>query len=169
MFPIRHFAAATIQPLCIDGQPRRERDKRAVQETRSGEKNLKRIWRLASFAELREVVGERAAVRLSVVFGGTRLYIPVRADPGGWLAQAIGIDAANALCRAFNREQIDIPLGPGKLTRQREKIVAMRSRGMSERAIALDLDMTERQVRYILSSSGSITQSARATQSQVIR
>ncbi len=111
---------------------------------------------MASFAELREVVGEAMAVRLSVVFGGTRIYVPARPVPGGWLAEAIGIEAVNALCRAFNGEQIEIPLGPGKRARQREKVVALRSRGMGTRAIALALDITERQVRNILGSSPKV-------------
>ena len=68
---------------------------------------------MASFKELSGIMGEKAAVQLSVVFGGARIYVPVAADPDGWLSKAIGGAAANALCRAYGGEQTDIPVGPG--------------------------------------------------------
>jgi len=107
---------------------------------------------MASFKELSGIMGEKAAVQLSVVFGGARIYVPVAADPDGWLSKAIGGAAANALCRAYGGEQTDIPVGPGKSVRLRERIESMVKEGKTLNQIARQLVLSEREVRKLLNA-----------------
>lgn len=52
-------------------------------------------------AEIAEIVGREAALRLAIDRGGQQVFIPASVDADHWLAKLIGLDAAMALCAHF--------------------------------------------------------------------
>lgn len=52
-------------------------------------------------AEIADVIGVDAALRLSEVKGGRGVYIPAHAAPDHWLSKLIRHDLTNALCEYF--------------------------------------------------------------------
>lgn len=90
-----------------------------------------------------DIIGEEAALRLSVRFGGRRLYIPK--EPTGELVQLIGQKAAELLSRRFGGVHFEMPLERGK----RERIIHLSRRGKTVREIAELVGCTERHVKYV--------------------
>ena len=98
--------------------------------------------------EIGRVVGNDAALQLSVTFGGARIYVPV--DPPAQFIDVIGIDAAARLSHAWGGEQIDVPARPGKAARLKARVSALLDQGLSCREIARQLAITERHARRVL-------------------
>lgn len=67
-------------------------------------------------AEIAAVAGEAAALKVAMAKGGTRAYFPSRPAAGHWLVEAVGIDAAAAICAHLVSDrgglEIPVPLGP---------------------------------------------------------
>lgn len=106
------------------------------------------------FAELAEVLGEIAAVRLVAAIGGTRLYVPTAFRPDSPVVRAIGAGAAAALSRHYagtgrGGMWIEVPRGPtGARADLRRRLDELAARpDLSERQIARELRMTGRGVR----------------------
>ncbi|RJF70892.1 helix-turn-helix domain-containing protein [Rhodopseudomonas palustris] len=108
-------------------------------------------------AEIAEVAGEAAALKIAARFGGQRVYFPAR--PGAadhWLVATVGPDAAAKLCAHFSVDRkrgnrIEIPLHVGGSYRQflraiSERLHALDQEGMSSREIAARLGLTQRTV-----------------------
>lgn len=98
---------------------------------------------LEAFAAL---IGEEAAIRLSVRFGGRALYIPHRPAPDSPLVEAVGEVAALKLARRFGGIYHVVPLSVGK----RARVIELRRRDWTVRRIAEELGCTERYVYYVL-------------------
>lgn len=103
-----------------------------------------------SFGALVEVCGEMAA-RLVDAYGGTRLYIPNHLNPNGFLVQKLGIEAAQALVDLCGREDLIVPrlMSLRRIIRNR-KILASHAKGSSPKSLALQFNLTERQIYSIL-------------------
>ena len=109
-------------------------------------------WLPALLAEIAEVAGLEAALKLAEARGGTEIYVPAEAPADHWLTEAVGQQAAAAICRHFTGSgpgcRLEIPLGPAgshaQLRRQVDKLIA---EGKSEREIALATRYTGRGVR----------------------
>lgn len=107
--------------------------------------------------EIAEVAGLDAAMKLAWARGGTQVWIPRKAGPRHWLVEAVGREAADAICRHFcvtdadghavGRLRILIPQGgTGVLAQARRRLAhelrtgnggvrtAARKCGLSERA-----------------------------------
>lgn len=109
-------------------------------------------------AEFAQVVGREAALKIAAVVGGTRIYLPARADDDHWLVRAIGRELADKLTQHFavfdgrtHGQRLDLPLGPtsGHLKWKRHvaaAIHAMTEDGASTREIALELGVSQRTV-----------------------
>jgi hypothetical protein len=96
-----------------------------------------------ALAQWAEVVGEEAALRLSMHFGGRQLHIPRHPRPGSELVQVIGGVAAAALGARFGAGNYVVPLEAGK----RAKIVYLRTiQKMTAAATATEAGCTERYV-----------------------
>jgi hypothetical protein len=66
-------------------------------------------------AEIADVAGLEAALKVAEVKGGTVARVPARLSPGNWLVQAVGMEKAAAISAHFTAGRgIDllIPLGP---------------------------------------------------------
>ena len=109
-------------------------------------------WLPALLAEIAQVAGLDAALKLAEARGGTEIYVPAEAPDGHWLTEAVGKQAAAAICAHFTGSgpgcRLEIPLGPAgshaQLRRQVDKLIA---EGKSEREIALVTRYTGRGVR----------------------
>lgn len=107
--------------------------------------------------EIAEVAGLEAAMKLAWARGGTQVWIPRRVGPRHWLVQAVGREAADAICRHYcvtdadghqvGRLRLLIPQGgTGVLAQARRRLAhelrtgnsgvrtAARKCGLSERA-----------------------------------
>lgn len=65
-------------------------------------------------AEVAEIAGEPAALRLAAEKGGTRAYIPLPDNLGAdhWLVRCTGWDGARAIAERFGATAVPVPLGP---------------------------------------------------------
>ncbi|MDF1778757.1 MAG: hypothetical protein P1V13_22265 [Rhizobiaceae bacterium] len=109
-------------------------------------------WLPALLAEIAEVAGLDAALRLAEMRGGTEIYVPAHAPAGHWLVEAVGAQAAAAICAHFTGSgpgcRLEIPLGPaGTAAQIRRRVDKMINEGKSEREIALATGYTGRGVR----------------------
>lgn len=77
-------------------------------------------------AEIADLVGEVAAIKIAAQAGGTRIYIPAHAGDDHWLVACVGRDAADKICAHFavggsrgrQGNRVDIPLYVGGTYRQ---------------------------------------------------
>jgi hypothetical protein len=97
-------------------------------------------WLPQVLAEIAEVAGLDAALKLAEKRGGTEVYIPLSAADDHWLVELVGRDAADAICAYFQHGvKVTLPAGPrGSLAKIRataERMIAER-RPTSEIALA---------------------------------
>lgn len=100
----------------------------------------------ASTANIRRLIGDDAAGRLSRAFGGRRLYVPRSPGEHHPISAAIGHAAAAKLAGAFHGVSIDIPMAPDKQAR----ILQLDGQGWTRAAIAREVGCTERWVYMTL-------------------
>ena len=108
------------------------------------------VW--ISYAELAGLIGNDAAHTLCRTRGGVTLYVPKVPDEGGELARIIGLAALRKLVEVHGGEIIVTP-NRRKEGPRKGKILDMLAKGMSERDIALRLDVTQRYVEYLAKSA----------------
>lgn len=94
-------------------------------------------------AELLDLLGEEAFVKLCQAFGGTRLYVPREAPIGHEIYEAIGKIAAHQLVERFSPGAIRVPLA------KRERVLFYRQQGLSHAKIARLVGMGETSVDRI--------------------
>ncbi len=101
-------------------------------------------------AELVDVVGLTAALKLVELRGGVRLEVPKRAKPEHWLVPHIGIEALTKLAAYYSGECIEIDRCAKvlKLLKERE-IVAEFAGGLSNAQLARKYQYTERGIRIL--------------------
>jgi hypothetical protein len=85
---------------------------------------------------LLQILGEADFVRLCQELGGTRIYVPYKAE-GSELANAIGGQASEKLSRALAPATIRVPLA------RRERALFYRRQGLTDPQIARKLGITE--------------------------
>ncbi|WP_341893865.1 helix-turn-helix domain-containing protein [Ferrovibrio terrae] len=64
----------------------------------------------AALANIAEIAGREAALRLAFKYGGSRVYIPKK-YLGSDIAQLLGNESARALAKHYGGESISIPIG----------------------------------------------------------
>jgi len=100
---------------------------------------------VAPFETIRQLIGDELATRLSLAFGGRRLYVPRQPGPHHPIAVAIGLAAALVIAREFGSARLDIPVTAGK----RARIKTLLASKVSISEIARALHCTERHVYYV--------------------
>lgn len=101
-------------------------------------------------AELIDVVGLAAALKLVNLRGGRRLEVPKRAKPEHWLVEHIGLDAFAKLVAYYNGERIEIDRCAKLLeTIEQQALVADIHNGLSTAQLAEKYSYTERNIRYL--------------------
>lgn len=96
--------------------------------------------------DLARLIGPDLAEKLSVDFGGTRLYIPRNPGQHAPITVSIGIDAARLVGERFGGERCLVPVRAGR----RARILSLREAGESVSAIARRIGCTERHVYDVL-------------------
>ncbi len=95
-------------------------------------------------AEIAEVAGLDAALKLAAARGGTEIYVPRRASEDHWLAATVGMEAAERICRQWSAERIMLPVGT--TAQARATVDRMIADGRSVTEIALACGWTTRGV-----------------------
>ncbi|MCP1375370.1 hypothetical protein [Dyella lutea] len=102
-------------------------------------------------AELAELIGLPATLRLVEARGGTRVYVPDTASADHWLVPLIGLPALQQLVAHRPREYLELDRAAAALRAARDrKIIADHAAGASTTKIALECRLTQRQVFNIL-------------------
>lgn len=106
-------------------------------------------------AQLAELIGLTATLRLVEARGGTVVYVPDVATTEHWLARLLGIAALERLVRAYPRDFIPVDRAAAALRAARDRHIVARHRdGQSTASLALDYHLTQRQVFNILARGG---------------
>lgn len=68
-------------------------------------------------AEIADVAGLPAALKIAKARGGARTHFPAQAPDGHWLVETVGREAADKLCRHFRTRErggveLLVPIGP---------------------------------------------------------
>lgn len=95
-----------------------------------------------TLAQLAEIIGEDAMLRLATRFGGRRLYFPKDPTANRALVETVGLKAAQLLARRFGGVHFEIPLERGK----RQRIVDLSQEKVPVRVIAERVGCTPRHV-----------------------
>lgn len=100
--------------------------------------------------------GVRVALELARLKGGQRIYVPAQVDATHWLARAVGLDAAQAICHHYaaggEGQHIDMPFGPGTGTYVSQRRARARAyaeaheRGLTTNQAAAEIGVTRRSV-----------------------
>ncbi|MDB5432403.1 MAG: hypothetical protein JWP35_3519 [Caulobacter sp.] len=99
-----------------------------------------------AWAQVETAIGAEAATRLSLRFGGRRLYVPRSVGAHHPLAQCLGAVAASQLCEFMAGQYFEPPLLQGK----RARIVELGAANVQRAEIAERLHCTERFVYKVL-------------------
>jgi hypothetical protein len=102
-------------------------------------------------SEIAIVAGEPAAMAISARVGGTRIYIPSKADDDHWLVETVGRDAADKIVQRLGGDRYDVPtLGAGAHRAFRRAIAKrvheLDKSNKSSREIARTVGLTQRAV-----------------------
>jgi len=105
-------------------------------------------------AEIADLIGTEAAIKIATARGGTTIIIPANPDDGHWLVTLLGHDSTIALCKHYatygNRAcgaRVHIPFGPTSTRETKTALVRSLIRdGKSSTEIALTAHVTERTV-----------------------
>jgi len=97
-------------------------------------------------AEVERIAGREAALALSRARGGRTVYIPAEAKPDHWLAEAVGLEAAQKICNHYSSDKTGgrllIPIA--KLAQQQRQLVDALNAGKSASTAAQSAGMHER-------------------------
>lgn len=106
-----------------------------------------------SMADLVDIIGLPAVLKLMKTFGGTELWVPEKLSHAHNLVTAIGPEAAQTLCEYMARERLKVPRG-AEITREIRNRAIRRERreGAKLAELALCYGLTDRQVLNILNS-----------------
>ncbi len=103
------------------------------------------------FGGLLELVGPEAFERLSIIYGGTRIYICASKIMSKRLDIIVGDDLGKKIIECYDGESIEIPKNFSQKNFDRIKSVrADRDVGMTVRELALKYECTERAIRDAL-------------------
>ncbi len=106
--------------------------------------------------ELVEIIGLPAAVKLIEARGGTRLYVPRKAEEDRLLVRLIGRPAAAKLMRRYGGDVIELDRGVRGLRAVRNRAIIAESEHRSAMQLALKYQLTERQVWKILERAARV-------------
>ena len=101
--------------------------------------------------ELVDQIGVSETLALVERFGGTRLYVPVKYDPLSELIGIIGHKAAASLVQYAAGDVFDLPKGDAAIraVRNRRILEKWQSGDRTQRQLAIEYHLTERQIRTI--------------------
>lgn len=97
-------------------------------------------------AEIEQVAGYEAALKLAQAKGGQTVYIPGEAKPGHWLTELLGLETAQKICNHYRvgNSGIRILIPIAKQAIQKRCLVEALEAGSSAPAAAAAAGMHER-------------------------
>lgn len=102
-------------------------------------------------AQLAEVIGLAATLRLVECRGGTRVYVPENATAEHWLARIIGVPALQKLVDAYRGDMLDVDRAAAAVRAARDRDILLRyADGESTAQLARACGLTQRQIFNIL-------------------
>lgn len=105
--------------------------------------------------EMTELIGLPATMQIVQRHGGTRLWVPALIEtlaPDHKLVKLVGMAAARTLSEQYGGETLEIPKAERALRAIRDKAIREQWPAKSQSQLATEYNLTERQVRTILSS-----------------
>lgn len=110
----------------------------------------------AILEDLIETIGLPATIELTRVYGGRTLHVPMTLTQAHPLALAIGVQAAEALSRAFSQVQIEVPAARAALLVQRNAAIvqAYLHEEASIKGLAAEYCLSRKMIRKILRHAG---------------
>ena len=97
--------------------------------------------------DLLKLVSMRGLLALIEAFGGRRVFVPQAPKPTSPLAGVLSRKDFSALCAQYGGDIFVMPRGTAlKCWIRTQKVIALRAAGVSVRNVALELEMTERNV-----------------------
>ncbi len=107
-----------------------------------------------SLRDMVEILGLTTTMHIVKAHGGTRLFVPKKANAQHHLANLLGIEQARQLSDHFGGESLSIPRMAHALRHQRNRDIVRRyDAGDSVRILAQAFHLTDRQIYTILSST----------------
>lgn len=104
--------------------------------------------------ELLNLIGDDAFTRLCTVFGGTRLYVSNSDGSRKRLTIIVGEENAKNMIFHFDGVKLTLPmLSSLEIKKRHQAVIEDAKKGMSQRDIAMKYDLTERNVRLIISDA----------------
>lgn len=104
--------------------------------------------------ELLNLIGDDAFTRLCTVFGGTRLYVSNSDGSRKRLTIIVGEENAKNMIFHFDGVKLTLPmLSSLEIKKRHQAVIEDAKKGMSQRDIAMKYDLTERNVRRIISDA----------------
>jgi len=106
----------------------------------------------AGIQELLDGLGYEGVIRLLDAYAGEWIYVPREVGPGHALAQALGLDTAQALCRTVGSSGgFRVPSGHDLRRRLRDQeIRALRAQGLSLRQLVRRFKLSECRICAVL-------------------
>lgn len=105
--------------------------------------------------EMTGLIGLPATMQIVQRHGGTRLWVPALIEtlaPDHKLVKLVGMAAARTLSEQYGGETLEIPKAERALRAIRDKAIREQWPAKSQSQLATEYNLTERQVRTILSS-----------------
>ncbi len=102
-----------------------------------------------SMPELIRILGKDAALSMAAAMGGTRVYVPSKADEAHRLAEIVGLRGMRALCAEFCGMVITVP--NARREALKEKAVTLLGQGKAPQEIVRECGVTLRYIRYLAS------------------
>lgn len=105
--------------------------------------------------EIADAVGPEAALTIASEYGGVRVDIPAKAREDHWLAECLGMEMAERICKHFAIQDADgrrkgvrhevVPLGPASMMKRAKRQLADALRaGKSVRTASREAGLHER-------------------------
>jgi len=106
-----------------------------------------------SLQKLSEVIGLRAALKLTALYPGVSLYIPAVPIPNHEIELAIGSKAFTTLVDCYQHDTLILPtLDSVHRQVKHHLLLELKRHGESNRSIALKINYTQRHVERLVSS-----------------
>lgn len=109
----------------------------------------------ATLQEMERLIGTKAVLLLVEKYGGVRFYVPQKIRAGHDLAKLIGIEAAEKLARDYGGGTHEIARALLASIDRRNIEIKNEYKTLSQRQLALKYQLTERQIRNIVTGAGA--------------